>query len=42
VRQNLRYFLERPFEHYLILSGDQLYSMDYGDLIEAHLRIGPI
>ena len=38
--QNLRYFLERPFEHYLILSGDQLYSMDYGDLIEAHLRIG--
>ena len=38
VRQNLRYFLERPFEYYLILSGDQLYSMDYGDLIEAHLK----
>ena len=40
VRQNLRYFLERPFEYYLILSGDQLYSMDYGDLIEAHLQSG--
>src|SRR5438093_35529 len=24
VRQNLRYFLERPFDYYLILSGDQL------------------
>lgn len=40
VRQNLRYFLERPFEYYLILSGDQLYSMDSGDLIEAHLKSG--
>ena len=29
VRQNLRYFLARPYEHYLILSGDQLYRMDY-------------
>src|SRR5271165_4471582 len=29
VRQNLRYFLERPYEYYLILSGDQLYRMDY-------------
>src|SRR5438105_14133607 len=28
VRQNMRYFLERPFEFYLILSGDQLYRMD--------------
>lgn len=40
VRQNLRYFLERPFEYYLILSGDQLYNMDYGDLIEDHLSSG--
>src|SRR6201985_3110874 len=40
VRQNLRYFLERPFEYYLILSGDQLYSMDYGDLIEVHVKSG--
>ena len=40
VRQNLRYFLERPYEYYLILSGDQLYHMDYGDLLQAHLQNG--
>ena len=40
VRQNLHYFLERPFEHYLILSGDQLYRMDYGDLLQAHIQNG--
>src|ERR1700747_1690182 len=40
VRQNLHYFLEGPFEHYLILSGDQLYRMDYGDLLQAHLQSG--
>ena len=40
VRQNLRYFLERPYEYYLILSGDQLYRMDYGDLLQAHLQSG--
>jgi glucose-1-phosphate adenylyltransferase len=40
VRQNLHYLLERPFEHYLILSGDQLYRMDYGDLLQAHLQSG--
>ena len=40
VRQNLRYFLERPYEHYLILSGDQLYRMDYCDMMQAHLQNG--
>ena len=40
VRQNLRYFLSAPYEHYLILSGDQLYRMDYGDLLQAHLQSG--
>jgi len=40
VRQNLRYFLERPFEHYLILSGDQLYRMDYAELLRAHRHSG--
>jgi glucose-1-phosphate adenylyltransferase len=40
VRQNLRYFLERPYEHYLILSGDQLYRMDYSDVLQAHLQSG--
>jgi glucose-1-phosphate adenylyltransferase len=40
VRQNLHYFLERPYEHYLILSGDQLYRMDYGDLLKKHQQSG--
>jgi len=40
VRQNLRYFLERPYRYYLILSGDQLYRMDYCDLLQAHLQTG--
>ena len=40
VRQNLHYFLERPYNHYIILSGDQLYRMDYGDLLQAHLQSG--
>jgi glucose-1-phosphate adenylyltransferase len=38
VRQNLRYFLERPFAYYVILSGDQLYRMDYRDVLRQHLE----
>src|ERR1700687_3456521 len=40
VRQNLRYFLEAPYEFYLILSGDQLYRMDYRLLLRQHLETG--
>ena len=40
VRQNMRYFLERPFDYYLILSGDQLYRMDFRALIHQHIRSG--
>ena len=40
VRQNLRYFLERAYDYYLILSGDQLYRMDYAELMTAHIRMG--
>jgi glucose-1-phosphate adenylyltransferase len=40
VRQNLRYFLERAYNYYLILSGDQLYRMDYRDLMTAHIKTG--
>jgi glucose-1-phosphate adenylyltransferase len=40
VRQNLRYFLDGPYEHYLILSGDQLYRMDYAHLLQEHLKSG--
>jgi glucose-1-phosphate adenylyltransferase len=38
VRQNMRYFLERPFEYFLILSGDQLYRMDFRLLLDQHIR----
>jgi len=38
VRQNLRYFLEDPaYEYFVILSGDQLYRMDYTDLLTTHI-----
>src|SRR3982751_1149959 len=40
VRQNLRYFLERPFDYFLILSGDQLYRMDFRSLLHQHIRSG--
>ena len=33
VRQNLRHFTGKPYEYYLILSGDQLYRMDYQHLL---------
>lgn len=38
VRQNLSYFLERPYDHYLILSGDQLYRMDFREMLGAHIK----
>jgi len=38
VRQNLRYFLERPVDYYIILSGDQLYRMDYRHVLRQHLE----
>lgn len=37
VRQNMRHILQSDFEHILILSGDQLYRMDYGDLLSYHV-----
>ena len=33
VRQNMRYFLELPFDYYLVLSGDQLYRMDFREIL---------
>jgi glucose-1-phosphate adenylyltransferase len=40
VRQNMRYFLEGPFDYYIILSGDQLYRMDFRALLHQHIRSG--
>ena len=40
VRQNLRYFLESTAEYFVVLSGDQLYHMDYRDLLKQHVDSG--
>lgn len=40
VRQNLRYFLENDCDYFVILSGDQLYQMDYRDLLRQHVESG--
>ena len=38
VRQNLRDFLQRPYDYFVILSGDQLYRMDYRDVLRQHIE----
>jgi len=37
VRQSMHHFLKHEFDYFLILSGDQLYQMDYDKMIEAHI-----
>jgi len=36
VRKNLVHFLDHDFEYLLILSGDQLYRMDYRKMVQQH------
>jgi glucose-1-phosphate adenylyltransferase len=38
VRKNLRYIEQPGIEHVLVLSGDQLYRMDYRDMMRTHLE----
>ncbi|WP_417871432.1 glucose-1-phosphate adenylyltransferase [Winogradskyella sp.] len=38
VRQSMHHFLQHEFEYALILSGDQLYQMDYNKMIDAHIK----
>src|SRR5271165_2902376 len=38
VRQNLRDFLQYPYEYYVILSGDQLYRMDFREVLQQHIE----
>jgi glucose-1-phosphate adenylyltransferase len=40
VRKNLMHFLTHDFDYLLILSGDQLYRMDFRNVIEAHVESG--
>ena len=37
VRQNLRYLQQPGIDHVLILSGDQLYRMNYADMLTTHV-----
>lgn len=40
VRQSMHHFLNHDFEYALILSGDQLYQMDFNEMIDAHIAKG--
>jgi glucose-1-phosphate adenylyltransferase len=40
VRQCMTHFLNHEFEYALILSGDQLYHMDFNEMIDAHQKNG--
>lgn len=40
VRQSMHHFLAHDFEYALILSGDQLYQMDFNEMIKAHEKSG--
>lgn len=40
VRQCMHHFVNYDFEYALILSGDQLYQMDFNEMIDAHIKSG--
>ena len=40
VRQNLTHFANSPHQYVLVLSGDQLYRMNYRHLIGEHIKSG--
>jgi glucose-1-phosphate adenylyltransferase len=40
VRKNLNNLRDKNIDYYLILSGDQLYRMDYRELLETHQKTG--
>lgn len=40
VRQSMHHFLNHDFEYALILSGDQLYQMDFNEMIAQHIKAG--
>jgi len=40
VRQSMKHLVNHKYEHVLILSGDQLYQMDYQQLLNEHIEKG--
>lgn len=39
VRQSMHHFLNHDFDYALILSGDQLYQMDFEEMVEKHIEM---
>lgn len=42
VRKNLRHFADQAADYYIILSGDQLYRMNYMEMLETHIKSGAV
>ncbi|EDM38545.1 glucose-1-phosphate adenylyltransferase [Pedobacter sp. BAL39] len=40
VRQTMHHLLQHEFDYVLILSGDQLYQMDFNEMVNAHVESG--
>ncbi|HRD56726.1 MAG TPA: glucose-1-phosphate adenylyltransferase [Ferruginibacter sp.] len=40
VRQSLKHFRNHDYDHILILSGDQLYQMDFEEMVDKHIENG--
>jgi glucose-1-phosphate adenylyltransferase len=40
VRKNLMHFLDHDFDYLVILSGDQLYRMDFREMVDHHVETG--
>lgn len=38
VRQSMHHFLNHDFDYFLILSGDQLYQMDFEKMVQQHIN----
>ena len=40
VRKNLKHFSDQNADYYVILSGDQLYRMDFSEMLDRHISSG--
>ena len=40
VRKNLKHFSDQNPDYYVILSGDQLYRMDFREMLDCHIKTG--
>ncbi len=42
VRKNLKHFADQNADYYIILSGDQLYRMDFEHMLQTHIESGAV